>query len=67
VRRAVKVIIDTNVVVSGVFFDRVPGRMRSASSAGQFVLVLSPAILEEYRRVGHELGVRQRARVRSQK
>lgn len=53
-----KVVLDTNVVVSGVFFGGVPGRILSAWSAGQFVLVLSPAILEEYRRVGHELGVR---------
>lgn len=53
-----KVVLDTNVVVSGVFFGGVPGRILSAWSAGQFVLVLSPAILEEYRRVGHELGIR---------
>ena len=50
-----RVILDTNVVVSGVFFGGVPGRILSAWSAGRLVLVLSPAILEEYRRVGHEL------------
>ena len=50
-----RVILDTNVVVSGVFFGGVPGRILSAWSAGKLVLVLSPAILEEYRRVGHEL------------
>jgi putative PIN family toxin of toxin-antitoxin system len=54
----VRVVLDTNVVVSGVFFGGVPGRILAAWSAGQFVLVLSPAILEEYRRVGHELGIR---------
>jgi putative PIN family toxin of toxin-antitoxin system len=54
----VKVVLDTNVVVSGVFFGGVPGRILSAWSDGQFVLVLSPAILDEYRRVGHELGRR---------
>lgn len=53
-----KVVLDTNVVVSGVFFGGVPGRILSAWSAGQFVLILSPAILDEYRRVGHELGRR---------
>ena len=57
-----KVILDTNVVVSGVFFGGVPGRILSAWSAGAFTLVLSPAILEEYQRVGHELG-RQHAAV----
>jgi putative PIN family toxin of toxin-antitoxin system len=54
----VRVVLDTNVVVSGVFFGGVPGKLLSAWSAGAFVLVLSPAILEEYRRVGHELGSR---------
>lgn len=54
-----KVVLDTNVVVSAVFFGGVPGRVLSAWSAGTFALVLSPAILEEYRRVGYELG-RQR-------
>jgi putative PIN family toxin of toxin-antitoxin system len=54
-------VLDTNVVVSGVFFGGVPGKILSAWSAGAFVLVLSPAILEEYRRVGQELGVRHLA------
>lgn len=52
-----KVVLDTNVLVSGVFFGGVPGRILSAWAAGKIVLVLSPAILEEYRRVGHELGL----------
>ena len=39
-----------------MFFGGVPGRILSAWSAGKLVIVLSPAILEEYRRVGHELG-----------
>lgn len=53
-----RVVLDTNVVVSGVFFGGVPGKILSAWSAGAFVLVLSPPILEEYRRVGRELGLR---------
>lgn len=57
-----RVVLDTNVVVSAVFFGGVPGRILSAWSAGKLALVLSPAILDEYRRVGHELG-RQRADV----
>ena len=52
-----RVVVDTNVLVSGVFFGGVPGRILSAWTAGKFVLVLSPAILEEYRRVSHELGL----------
>lgn len=51
-----RVVLDTNVVVSGVFFGGVPGRILAAWSAGDLVLVLSPVILEEYRRVGRELG-----------
>lgn len=51
-----KVVLDTNVLISGVFFGGVPGRILAAWTTGAFGLVLSPAILEEYRRVGHELG-----------
>jgi putative PIN family toxin of toxin-antitoxin system len=54
----VRIVLDTNVVISGVFFGGVPGRILSAWSAGEFELVLSPSILEEYRRVGLELGRR---------
>lgn len=50
-----RVVADTNVVASGIFFGGVPGRILAAWVAGQFTLVLSPAILAEYRRVGDEL------------
>lgn len=53
-----RVVVDTNVVMSGVFFGGLPGRILTAWSAGQFALILSPAILDEYRRVGKELGRR---------
>ena len=53
-----RVVLDTNVVVSGVFFGGTPGRLLTAWAAGRFALVLSPAILDEYRRVGQELGRR---------
>jgi putative PIN family toxin of toxin-antitoxin system len=52
----VKVVLDTNVVVSGVFFGGVPGRIIAAWSAGRVSLVISPEILTEYQRVGAELG-----------
>jgi putative PIN family toxin of toxin-antitoxin system len=57
----VKVVLDTNVVVSGVFFGGTPGRVLAAWSAGKFAMVLSPAILDEYRRVGYDLGQRHPA------
>jgi putative PIN family toxin of toxin-antitoxin system len=51
----VKVVVDTNVLVSGLFFGGVPGRVVDAWVVGHVELVLSPAILDEYRRVGREL------------
>ncbi len=50
-----KVVLDTNVIISGVFFGGVPGRILSAWHAGQFDLVLSASILAEYRKVAAEL------------
>lgn len=50
-----RVVVDTNVLISGVFFGGIPGRILSAWAAGRFDLVLSPPILEEYQRVGREL------------
>jgi uncharacterized protein len=54
----VRVVLDTNVVVSGVFFGGVPGRILSAWNRGQLGLVVSPSILAEYRRVGEILAGR---------
>jgi putative PIN family toxin of toxin-antitoxin system len=51
-------VVDTNVLMSGIFFGGVPGRLLDAWAAGRLELVLSPAILAEYRRVGAELAVR---------
>jgi putative PIN family toxin of toxin-antitoxin system len=53
-----KLILDTNVLVSGIFFGGIPGCVLAAWSVGGVQLVLSPAILEEYRRVGAELASR---------
>ena len=47
-----KVVLDTNVLVSELLFGGVPGRILSAWSTGAIRLVISPPILEEYRRVG---------------
>jgi putative PIN family toxin of toxin-antitoxin system len=51
----VKAVLDTNVVVSGIFFAGVPGRILNAWRDGKFKLVTSPGVLEEYRRVVAEL------------
>ncbi len=49
------VVLDTNVLVSGLLFGGVPGRILAAWSTGSFRLVISPPMLDEYRRVGFEL------------
>lgn len=50
-----KVVLDTNVFVSGVFFGGIPGRVLEAWRDGRAEVVLSPEIVEEYVRVGEEL------------
>jgi len=52
-----KVVIDTNVLISGVFFAGLPSRIIEAWRDGRVDLVVSPEILEEYRRVGERLAV----------
>ena len=47
-----RVVLDTNVLVSGVFFGGGPGRILEAWRDGELTVVLSPSILEEYDRVG---------------
>ena len=50
-----RIVLDTNVFVSAVFFDGVPGRILEAWRDGRLHLVLSAAILDEYQRVGQVL------------
>lgn len=50
-----RVVLDTNVLVSGLFFGGIPAQILAGWSAGRFDLVLSPEILEEYQRVSEEL------------
>ena len=51
-----RVVLDTNVLISGVFFAGTPGRILDAWSADRVQIVASPEILDEYRRVASELG-----------
>jgi len=53
-----KIILDTNVFVSGIFFTGPPYRILEAWRDGQLQLVISEDILEEYRRVGEVLAER---------
>jgi putative PIN family toxin of toxin-antitoxin system len=50
-----KIVMDTNVFVSGVFFTGPPYQVLMACQSGKFELVVSREILEEYRRVGQIL------------
>lgn len=50
-----KIVIDTNVFVSGVFFGGPPGYILEAWQDGLFQVAVSPEILDEYVRVGNEL------------
>ncbi len=53
-----KVVLDTKVFVSGVFFGGPPGRVLEAWRDGRAEVVLSREIIEEYVRVGEELAAR---------
>ncbi len=50
-----KIILDTNVFVSGVFFSGHPYRILKAWRNGILTLVISEEIFEEYQRVGEIL------------
>jgi len=50
-----KVVVDTNVFVSGVFFSGPPYQILEAWQSGEFELVASQDILDEYLRVGEIL------------
>lgn len=53
-----KIVLDTNVLVSGIFFGGLPGRIIDAWKERRVSVVLSPEIVDEYRRVGEELEAR---------
>ena len=50
-----KVVLDTNVFISGVFFGGPPYLILQAWRDGIIQLVISPEILDEYRRIGEIL------------
>ncbi len=52
-----KVVIDTNVLMSAIFFGGQPLHVIRGWRAGAFEMVVTPAILNEYRRVADELAV----------
>ena len=53
-----RVVLDTNVLVSGIFFAGVPGQILDGWGQGQFVLIATPSIFAEYEEVCRRLHVR---------
>ena len=58
-----RIVLDTNVFISGVFFGGAPGMILQAWRSGEVSLVVSKPILEEYERVGAELSRSEERRV----
>lgn len=52
-----KIIIDTNVLISGIFFTGPPYQILQSWRDGRFKLILSKAIFDEYRRVAERLSL----------
>lgn len=53
-----RIVVDTNVLLSGIFFGGPPGEILRAWRNEKVQLVLTPEILEEYQQVGEELASR---------
>lgn len=53
-----RIVVDTNVFVSGIFFGGPPGAILEAWQKGQIQLVVSLEILTEYERVAAELAAK---------
>ena len=53
-----RIVLDTNVFVSGVFFSGPPYQILRVWRHGQLHLVISKEILDEYQRVGEALAVK---------
>jgi len=53
----VKVVLDTNVLISGIFFGGPPRATLDAWTAGRFELILSPSMVDEYVRTCDRLGL----------
>ncbi|MBM4027286.1 MAG: putative toxin-antitoxin system toxin component, PIN family [Planctomycetes bacterium] len=51
-----RLVVDTNVLMSALFFGGVPGRVLEGVRRRQWQLVATPAILAEYRRIVGDLG-----------
>lgn len=55
-----RIVLDTNVFISGIFFTGPPYQILKAWRDGRFQLLVSPSILDEYQRIGAELALQFR-------
>lgn len=53
-----RVVLDTNVIISAIFFSGPPSRILSAWIDEEFELAVSTQILDEYRKVADRIGER---------
>jgi putative PIN family toxin of toxin-antitoxin system len=53
-----KIVLDTNVLISGIYFSGSPGRILAAWRSRKIQLCASPEILEEYLNVAERLASR---------
>jgi len=54
----VKVVLDTNVLISGIYFGGIPGKILQAWGTRRFQLLVSTEILQEYLNVAERLADR---------
>lgn len=53
-----KIVLDTNVFISGIFFGGPPSQILQSWRKSQIQIILTEQILEEYQRVGEELSAK---------
>lgn len=53
-----KVILDTNVIISGIFFSGPPSLILEAWQKGRMKLIISQAILDEYSEVAERISLK---------
>jgi len=52
-----RIVLDTNVFISGIFFTGPPSDILKAWRDGKVQVLVSPSILDEYQRIGAELAL----------
>ena len=52
-----RIVLDTNVLISGIFFGGVPHQIIDMWSANEFDVYVTPMILHEYQQILSETGV----------